>query len=77
MDVVRENAAGLDRLLAEARELGTTAVRIAHAPRPGGKGQVDLVVNWRGNNTRSDQFTLAVLLNYLSARLREDRLYGP
>lgn len=70
VDVVRQDDIFLDRALEIARERGADTACVSHAAKPGMAQRVNLFLSYDGVNTRADQATLAVVLNYLGHALR-------
>lgn len=70
VDFVRQDDIFLDRALEIARERGADTACISHAVRPGLTEQAQLTLSYGGTNTRTDQFALSMLLNYLGYALR-------
>lgn len=70
IDIVRQDDIFFDGVLEIARERGAETVCISHVAKPGMAQRVDLALSYDGVNTRADQATLAVVLNYLGHALR-------
>jgi DNA-binding MurR/RpiR family transcriptional regulator len=71
IDVMRQDDIFIHSILKDAKKRGARVACISHFNKASYTGYVDECLFYKGSNSRSDNFVLSLILNYIGKNLRE------